>query len=366
MADILLSLRGVTKRFGTATAVDRVDFDVRAGETFTLLGPSGCGKTTTLRMIAGLEVPDEGTIRLGDRTIVSISDGIVVPPERRQMGMVFQSYAIWPHMTVGENIAYPLNIRRVPRAKVQSEVARVLDLVGMRGYEDRPAPLLSGGQQQRVALARALVYEPEVLLLDEPLSNLDVKLREMMRIELKELQQRLGLTFIYVTHDQSEALSLSDQIAVMNHGRIEDLGSPHALYRRPGTTFTRDFLGKSVTVDGRIAAVLDDAIEVILPGVGEARIRCRRDGTETWQPGQDVSVSVRPESVRLEKSGDADGANRLAGKVEAQLYLGDRSECEIRVGNERFLIYADADLSLVPGQDVRLYFPPEQLELWRR
>ncbi|MYK34154.1 MAG: ABC transporter ATP-binding protein, partial [Chloroflexi bacterium] len=211
MSDSILQLDRVSRTFGTTKAVDQVSLDVHAGEIFTLLGPSGCGKTTTLRLVAGLEQPDNGEIWVRDRLVASVPRNTFVPPHQRMMGMVFQSYAIWPHMNVFDNVSYPLRIRRMKRAEIRERVERVLNLVGLDGLESRPAPMLSGGQQQRVALARALIYEPAVLLLDEPFSNLDSKLREQMRVEVKQLQKTLGITVLFVTHDQTEALSLSDR-----------------------------------------------------------------------------------------------------------------------------------------------------------
>ena len=220
MSEPFLRAVGLGKRFGNVAAVNNVSFDVTKGEVLTLLGPSGCGKTTTLRMIAGFEKPDTGEIEVENNFVVSVQKRIFLPPEKREMGMVFQSYAIWPHLNVFENVAYPLRVRRVKGSLVREKVESVLDLVGLAGLEDRPAMLLSGGQQQRVALARALVYSPKLLLLDEPLSNLDAKLREQMRVELKELQRRLSITVVFVTHDQIEAMTLSDRLAVMSQGRI--------------------------------------------------------------------------------------------------------------------------------------------------
>ena len=216
----VLRLDGVSKLFGSILAVDGVSLEIERGEIFTLLGPSGCGKTTTLRLVAGLEQPDGGEITLRDRVVASVPRRTFVAPHRRNLGMVFQSYAIWPHMTVFENVAYPLELRGVRRALVRERVAAVLELVGLAGLETRAATLLSGGQMQRLALCRALVYEPDLLLLDEPFSNLDAKLREQMRVELKLLQQKIGITVVYVTHDQLEALSLSDQVVVLNQGKI--------------------------------------------------------------------------------------------------------------------------------------------------
>ncbi len=234
-----IALDNLSKKFGTLVAVDGATLTAADGELLTLLGPSGCGKTTTLRMIAGLEEPSGGSIRIGERVVYDRARGIDVPAEMRGLGMVFQSYAIWPHMTVAENIAYPLRMRHVGRAGRRELVDKVLDLVGLAGLGDKPSTLLSGGQQQRVALARALVFEPALLLLDEPLSNLDAKLREQMRFELRIMQQRVGLTAVYVTHDQEEALTLSDRLVVINHGEIEQIGTPIEVYERSGDPLRR-------------------------------------------------------------------------------------------------------------------------------
>jgi len=254
VGETVLTLDRVSKRFSEAAAVDSVSPSIRRGEVFTLLGPSGCGKTTTLRLVAGLEQPDAGEITLRDRVVASAARRHFVAPNQRNLGMVFQSYAVWPHMTVFENVAYPLQLRGLSKAAVREKVARVLDLVGLAGTESRPGTLLSGGQMQRLALCRALVYEPDLLLLDEPFSNLDAKLREQMRVEVKLLQRRLGITVLFVTHDQVEALSLSDRLAVMHRGRVEQVGSPRALYERPASAFVRDFLGQTVVLGGRVAA----------------------------------------------------------------------------------------------------------------
>ena len=222
------------------------------GEILTLLGPSGCGKTTTLRMVAGLETPDAGDIFFGEQAVVMTSRRMSLPPNKRNVGMVFQSYAIWPHMTVAENVAFPLKARRFPKKEIKERVLRALDLVGLAGYEDRPGPLLSGGQQQRVAFARALVTEPRVLLLDEPFSNLDAKLREQMRISVKLLQKRLNIAMLFVTHDQIEALSLSNRIALMNFGVVQQQGDPRLLYEEPVNEFVRDFVGRTLLFKGKV------------------------------------------------------------------------------------------------------------------
>jgi len=350
----------LSKRYGPVPAVSDLSLEVARGEALTLLGPSGCGKTTTLRMIAGLETPDEGSISFDGVPVVSVAERINLPPERRNIGMVFQSYAIWPHMTVAQNVAFPLKVRRVPAAELRERVGTALAMIGLAGLEDRPATRLSGGQQQRVALARALIHEPGLVLLDEPLSNLDVKLREQMRVELKLLQRRLGLTLIYVTHDQTEALSLSDRIAVMNRGRVEQIGSPRALYENPETQFVRDFLGKSVTLSGRVRAVAGGIVAVELAYGDGPVIQCKAPAF-ALAPGAAVELSVRPEFVRLAQPHEQ---GTLDGVVEAVLYQGERAECEVRLGGESILVFVAAAHAIAPGDRIALALAPEAAQLW--
>src|SRR6266567_1012552 len=252
--DHVLELREVTRRFGSVTAVNALSLTIQPEEVFTLLGPSGCGKSTTLRIVAGLEELDGGEVFLDGHVMASATQHFSLPPEQRNLGMVFQSYAIWPHMTVFDNVAFPLQLRGVAKSSIRDRVDSVLDLVGLEGLGSRGATDLSGGQQQRVALARAIVYEPKLLLLDEPLSNLDAKLREHMRLELRLLQRRLGIAVLFVTHDQSEAMVLSDRIAVMRAGTVEQLGTPVQLYEHPSTPFVRDFLGRVLMLEVSVSA----------------------------------------------------------------------------------------------------------------
>lgn len=359
----ILSLHGVTKLYGKVRAVDSLSLEIGQGQIFTLLGPSGCGKTTTLRMIAGLERPDEGDIELKGRPIVSVTRGVFVNPEKRNMGMVFQSYAIWPHMTVFKNVAYPLQLRRVRRAEIREKVRKALNLVGLEHLEDRPATHLSGGQQQRVAIARALVYEPEVLLLDEPLSNLDAKLREQMRLDIKRLQERLGITLVYVTHDQLEALSLSDQVVVMNLGQIEQQGTARNLYDHAKTPFVRDFVGKTVVLGAKLHSVTDSRITVELNDAPGTYIHCPNHRKGRFTSGQAVFVSVRPEDIVLKRDGER-GENTLPGSIETLLFVGERCECEVKVGNETILLYTPRNLALAPSQPVLLHLPFDTVNLW--
>jgi ABC-type Fe3+/spermidine/putrescine transport system ATPase subunit len=365
--ETVLRIAGVSKLFGATPAVDGVSLEIRRGELFTLLGPSGCGKTTTLRLVAGLEQPDAGEISLRGRVVASAAQRRFVPPHKRNLGMVFQSYAIWPHMSVFENVAYPLRLRGARRAVVDDKVSRVLDLVGLGGLQERSATLLSGGQMQRLALCRALVYEPDLLLLDEPFSNLDAKLREQMRIELKLLQRRLGVTVLFVTHDQVEALSLSDRIAVMQHGRVEQVGPPRDLYERPGTPFVRDFLGQTVILRGRIAGGEPGRVSVKLDGVFGGRLVAGRPSPAAGlAAGVEAHVAIRPEDIAVTT---ADGAqaddHALPGVIEALLFVGDRYEARVSLGGEqRFLLLLPRAPEWREGQAVLLSFAPEVASVW--
>jgi ABC-type Fe3+/spermidine/putrescine transport system ATPase subunit len=362
-----VKLQSILKDYGDVRAVDGVSFDIEEGEIFTFLGPSGCGKTTTLRMIAGLETPDGGDILFHGRPIVLTRDRFFVPPDKRNVGMVFQSYAIWPHMTVRENVAFPLRVRREKPAAMRDRIAKVLTLLGLSGLEDRPATMLSGGQQQRVALARALVYEPEVLLLDEPFSNLDAKLREQLRLELKLLQRRLGITVIFVTHDQVEALSLSDPLSVMNRGRVEQTGRPFELYEAPATPFVRDFLGRTILLRGSARDAVDgaeDELTVTIPGAAGV-LAGRRAYNVAAEATDEVYAAVRPEDVDIMEQADGATENVLAGEVEAVLFTGERSEVSVRVGDRgRVLAYAPRRMRLAEGQAVHLRFKPGSLTFW--
>ncbi len=331
-------------------ALDGVGFAIEAGKFYTLLGPSGCGKTTTLRSIAGLEQPDSGRIAIGGVPVFDAARGILVPPHKRQIGMVFQSYAIWPHMDVYENVAFPLRVapERRSESEVADRVARALAAVRMAGYERRPATRLSGGQQQRLALARALVMEPRLLLLDEPLSNLDAKLRESMRVELRRLQRELGITTVYVTHDQTEALALSDTVAVMENGRIVQEGAPRDIYRRPATRFVAEFIGSTNILPGvaRGAGIVETA---------SGAIRCRwPDGA---QAGSRVLLSIRPEDIRILPANappPADGAGRIAGRVVEHMFLGSISDYLVAVAGAELRVWSHPGNPWAPDSDVVL------------
>ena len=303
MANLSLSIRGLTKFFGPFAAVAGIDLDLHHGELLALLGPSGCGKTTTLRMVAGLERPTDGEISFGDRVLVSIARAIELPPEKRNVGMVFQSYALWPHMTVGENIAYPLQLRGVAKATIREKLAAVLDLVNLAGAGGKQISQLSGGQQQRVALARSLIYEPGLMLFDEPFSNLDTQLRVQMRLELKMLRRKVAMTGLFVTHDQVEALSMADRIAIMNAGRIEQVGSPREVYRLPRTRFVRDFLGRVVNLRG-IIGTRGGAAAFLLGDNGDA-LALSSALASNFRAGDAAELSIRPEFLELLAEGEA-------------------------------------------------------------
>jgi spermidine/putrescine transport system ATP-binding protein len=314
-----VSLRAVRKSYGDVVPVDGVSLDVAPGEFLTLLGPSGCGKTTLLRLLAGFEAPEAGTVLISGRDVTA------VPPHRRPVNTVFQHYALFPHRTVAGNVAFGLEMAKASRGEVEAKVARALEMVRLGELAGRRIDQLSGGQKQRVALARAVVLEPEVLLLDEPLAALDLKLRKEMQVEVKNLQERLGTTFVFVTHDQDEALVMSDRIAVMNGGRLEQLGTPDEVYERPRTRFVADFMAVRNIVSAEVAAVEG----------GTARLRARGfellaadDGG--YRAGERVVVGVRPERLRLH----APGAAAAAGVVEDEIYLGDRTDWRVRLGDE--------------------------------
>ena len=356
----VLRVRGLAKSYGDVRAVDDVSFDLSGGEVLTLLGPSGCGKSTTLRMIAGLEAPDEGEIWVHGRLVASAAARIMIPPERRNVGLVFQSYAIWPHMTAADNIAYPLKLRRFDRDTIAGKVAEMIRLVKLDGLGSRMATELSGGQQQRVALARALVYEPDLLLLDEPLSNLDSVLRKEMRIQLKALQARLATTVLYVTHDQEEAMSLSSRVIVMNQGRIEQIGSPSAVYERPATRFVQDFVGQTIRLTGTVNA---DAT-VVAVGSGMIPIACERPAG--FRGGTEVEVSMRPEDVLLQSS-VRPGEAGLPGEVVEVTYCGDRRECVVRIegtADQTVVVNAAKSQSIVPGDRIFLVVDGARMKLW--
>jgi iron(III) transport system ATP-binding protein len=346
---------------GETPAVKGVSLEVGQGEFYTLLGPSGCGKTSILRCVAGLEHPDAGEIMIGGAVVYSSASDVWVPPHHRNIGMVFQSYAIWPHMTVFDNVAFPLRHKKPKpgRAEMRDRVLRALQLVHLDGLENRPAPYLSGGQQQRLALARALVSEPRVLLLDEPLSNLDAKLREEMRVEIRQVVDRLGVTTLFVTHEQIEALTMSDTMAVMKDGTIVQEGSPVDIYTRPSEAFVADFIGRTNFLPGKVASVQDGdaAIETAI-GILRARVE---DGMRV---GDEVTVAVRPENVAIAPEGGA--GNLLAGEVDSVVYVGNLLDCVVAVSGERIRLQLHPSVALARGAAVRLHIPVEHCLTMRR
>jgi len=337
-------LEGVEKRFGSVVAVTDFSLEIRDGEFVTFLGPSGCGKTTTLRMIAGFEDPTRGKIAIGDRVVFHREEEVNIPPEERNIGMVFQNYAVWPHMTVFGNVAYPLKIRGIPKSEIRKRVEEVLSIVRLGGLEDRYPWQMSGGQQQRVAFARALVYSPEVLLLDEPLSNLDAKLREEMRFEIQEIQKKTNITVVYVTHDQSEAMVMSDRIVVMREGKIQQIGSPMEIYELPANEFVADFIGLSNFIKGEVLSSSGSTAKVkLLDLEGQPVITLPlKGGLEK----REVIVVVRPEDILITNK---DG---VPGVVERAVYLGDRMDYRIRSGDVVVRIIAPKDAFWKEGERV--------------
>jgi iron(III) transport system ATP-binding protein len=339
---------------GGKAAVDNVSFTVAAGEIVVLLGPSGCGKTTTLRCVAGLEHPTSGRIVIGGTTYTDPGSGVLVPPRARNLGMVFQSYAVWPHMTVRQNVAYPLKARGVPRGQRAGMIETALTLVELSEYADRPVTQLSGGQMQRVALARSMVYEPQILLLDEPLSNLDAQLRLRLRDDLRRIIKRVGLTALYVTHDQQEAVVLGDRIGVMRDGKLLQLASPDELYNRPADLFVAGFTGASNVITGRLET-RDAMAGVVRTGSGEAlAVRLAQD----IAAGSAVSVALRPDNVLLAPVGD--GPNRFPAKIASRHYQGTQTVYEVSLfGQTIEALEVGSAIRHAPDQTLTVALPPE-------
>ena len=347
------------ERGSVVKAAQNVTFDVPEGKLFTLLGPSGCGKTTTLRSIAGLERPVSGEIEVAGKMIYSSAKGTFVAPNKRNFGMVFQSYAIWPHMNVFQNVAFPLDVRRLPRKEIADRVARVLAAVQLDHLVDREATKLSGGQQQRLALARALVMEPQLLLLDEPLSNLDAKLRDRMRSELKRLQRELGVTTVYVTHDQSEALALSHEIAVMNDGHVVQVGTPRQIYEQPKNQFVADFVGTTNFIGGTVTAVDDGHGRcLVASALGPLRVAA----SEGVAKDKTVVISVRPEDVELSEQQPqaVEGENVCKAIVTAKDFLGEYLDFQLKVGDVMLLARAHPSLRTPAGDPIYLRMKSEK------
>ncbi len=358
------------KKYGDIVAVDDLTMDFGKGTLTTLLGPSGCGKTTTLRCIAGLEKPDKGVVSIDDATV--FSQEVNVPPEKRKVGIVFQSYAIWPHMTVFDNIAFPLKIRHASKQEIDQRVKKVMDLVRLTGLSDRPATQVSGGQQQRIALARALVFNPEVLLLDEPLSNLDTSLRDIVRVEVREIQRSLGITTIYVTHDQIEALSISDKVVVLRAGKIMAVGTPKEVYTRPPNEFIASFVGKANVLAGTITSMPGmptarpgESLAIVETGFG--KVRCHLHGVARAKVGDKVLVTIKPENVVVSAEGRQNPeTNTFSGTVDFVSYLGAFSEVIVEIGGAMIRIIKNSeDTSFEGGQAVFVSFPEHYCSLLR-
>jgi iron(III) transport system ATP-binding protein len=358
----MFAIENLHKRFaapgGAVRAVDGVSLQAETGKLVTLLGPSGCGKTTTLRCLAGLEQPEAGRIVIDGTVVFDSERGICLPASERGIGMVFQSYAIWPHMTVFENVAFPLRVargRKYRPAEIKERVHRVLGMVRLDGYDDRPATQLSGGQQQRLAFARGLVREPKLLLLDEPLSNLDAKLREQMRIELRRIQTTLAVTTVYVTHDQAEALALSDEVAVFNDGRIVQRGTPREIYHAPQNPFVADFIGSANFLAGTVADFSDAMVTV---DTAQGLFRCAF--AKPVRRGDAVLVAARPEDLTLHAAAPEHGANLLAGTVAQRIFLGEVVDYLVAFGGGEIRVRARSDAEFHIGQPVHVAMPPQK------
>jgi spermidine/putrescine transport system ATP-binding protein len=358
--DHMVELKNVTKRFGNFTAVANIDLTIKAGEFLTLLGPSGCGKTTLLRMVSGFEAPTEGTVWLDGADVTDL------PPYRRDVNQVFQSYALFPHLTVEGNISFGLRMRKLPRAEIADRVRRVTELVSLGGMEGRKPNELSGGQRQRVALARAIVCQPKVLLLDEPLSALDAKLRQAMQIELKRLQKKLGITFVFVTHDQGEALTMSDRIAVVNKGRIEQIGDTAEIYHSPQTSFVANFIGQANVIEARVVEGRDGVRRLRLG----SDVEVRAPDDSQLGGASELLVSIRPEKIHLQKTRPADG-NAFEAEVIDEIFKGAIDELSLRVagGLELTAVVANesaAQDSFHKGEKVWCTLHPSDLVVVRK
>jgi iron(III) transport system ATP-binding protein len=353
-----ISIKGLNKDYFSEgkriRALADVDLNIPAKQIFTLLGPSGCGKTTLLRCIVGLETPDSGEIAIGGETVWSSQQGIFVPPEKRGLNMVFQTYAIWPHMNVFANVAYPLQTRKEPKKDIKEKVKKTLRFVQLEGFENRPATKLSGGQQQRVALARALVAEPKVILFDEPLSNLDAKLREETRKELRDFLIELQITAVYVTHDRVEALALSDAIAVMKDGRIIEIGSPKKIYFNSDHQFVADFIGRANLIEGKVR-VVEDSYAMIDTGIGA--ITCLKNPATT--PGNTVSICIRPEFIRVMEQDTRECRNIFRGRVDSLVFIGEAYEGEIVIADTPLFTRIKSTAVITKGEEITLFFDPD-------
>jgi iron(III) transport system ATP-binding protein len=355
-----IEIQNLFKRFKEVVAINRIRLEVDQGEMLTLLGPSGCGKTTTLRCIAGLEKPDEGDIVIDGKPM--LSQGFV-QPSKRGIGMVFQNYAVWPHMKVYNNIVYGLKIQKMPKAQIKEKAQKVLELVGLNGLEDRYPSQLSGGQQQRVALARALVGNPKVLLLDEPLSNLDAKLREELRFEIKSLVRRMGITSVYVTHDQAEAMVISDRIAVMEAGNVVQLGTPQEIYARPANRFVADFIGTMNFMPGEVIKLLEDTDTVHVRTEFSEKLLCKTSDRAALSPGTTVYASIRPEDVEVSTESPQGAENVFKGTIAHRAYLGNFLFFFVSVNGTMIRVQVPHHLPQEEGQELYLCLNPDKCVL---
>lgn len=357
MAHIVIN--ALNKSYDGNRVVKDLSLEIHDKEFVTLLGPSGCGKTTTLRLLAGFLTPDSGEVYVDDQLLSSAQTS--VPPERRRMGMVFQNYAVWPHMNVFDNVAFGLKLAKLKKVEIRERVGRAVAAVGLDGFEDRHPGQLSGGQQQRVALARSLVVEPSILLLDEPLSNLDAKLRERMRTELKDLQRRTGITFVYVTHDQAEAMALSDRVAVFHEGVLQQYGPPREVYERPANLFVADFMGSVNQVPGTVVAHDDGLAKV---RIGPEQTLTALFATDTVETGREVVVAIRPEAIQLNTGpgpqGARDAENRLEGVVTDVSFLGSVIDYQVDVGGVSLRVQADRHNTLEIGTNVHVVIAAQE------
>lgn len=357
MPDVIIT--GATKIFGKTVAVDNLSLKVTNGTILSLLGPSGCGKTTMLRCIAGFETLDKGEISVGEELVVSVEKGINIPPSKRGMGMVFQSYALWPDKRVFDNVAYPLKLRKISKPEIRRRVLEMLQLVELSGLEDRYPAELSGGQQQRVALARSLVYEPDVLLLDEPLSNLDAKLRQQARFWLRGLQRKIGITTLYVTHDQAEAFVISDEIAVMNNGAIEQLGNAREIYEKPSTPFIASFIGQANLIPAVAREVPASPGELGLAELeSDEGIFLRCYFGKSFSKGQKITLSVRPERIGIHLRKDEEKLNIIMARLIRKVYHGDYVEYRLQMGKNEIEVHTLQELD---AKEIYVHIPPQHI-----
>ncbi len=362
-AKVILSVDGLSKYYSGVCVLDQVSFDVYEREILVLLGPSGCGKSTTLRLVAGLERPDGGVVRLKENIVVDAQSGVFTPAEKRNMGMVFQAFAVWPHLTVEEHVAFPLLVRRRSKNEITEKVGRAIEFVGLSGLEKRLSTQLSGGQQQRLALARALVYEPDILLLDEPLSNLDAQLRQQMRLELKNLQRQLGTTFIFVTHDQDEAMTLAHRVALMRDGKIEQLGSPDEVYDNPQSLFVHTFLGTSIRFEGKWR---EDGVSPHLELMNRYRLRpnALSDRAKSIAVEGRALAALRAEDLQIVEERRPPEENEIEAEVCDVINLGDRYELALKACDTEFVLEVSKRHRVHVGELVLLAVDGARIRVW--